>query len=205
MRGVGEGGAEEHGGRSGRRRGRRSSTEVEGDGGAVGLVAVEEDVVVAGDGVGGFELLDLFGEVLRGEHGREADEGDVRGDEEDGAGEGDGGGCGEMAAFGAEEPCDGGADGEGQCGEGGGKAEGGEAMEPVRSKKCGHGEGVVAYAAVGEEVSDVGDEGEMAGGPEAVGEGDAAMARPMMVKVAWAKVIQRREDLSSDRRCSRRG
>ena len=36
----------------------------------------------------------------------------------------------------------------------------------------GHGEGVVSYAAVGEEVADVGDEGEVARGPEAVGEGD---------------------------------
>ena len=35
----------------------------------------------------------------------------------------------------------------------------------------GHGEGVVAYAAMGEEVSDVGDVREVAGGPEAVGEG----------------------------------
>ena len=69
---------------SGRRRGETSAAEVEGDGGAVGLVAVEEDCVVAGDGVGGFEVLDGFGEVLRGEHGGEADEGDVGGDEEDG-------------------------------------------------------------------------------------------------------------------------
>ncbi len=54
--------------------------------------------------------------------------------------------------------------------EGGGKSEGGEAgageVEEVR-----HGEGVVADAAVGEEVADVGDEREVAGGPEAVGEG----------------------------------
>ena len=35
-----------------------------------------------------------------------------------------------------------------------------------------HGERVVADAAMGEEVADVGDEGEMARGPEAVGEGD---------------------------------
>ena len=46
----------------------------------------------------GFELLDALGEVLRGEHGRETDEGDVGGDEEDGGSKGDGGGCGEMAA-----------------------------------------------------------------------------------------------------------
>jgi hypothetical protein len=35
-----------------------------------------------------------------------------------------------------------------------------------------HREGVVADVAVGEEVADVGNEGEMAGAPEAVGEGD---------------------------------
>ena len=46
-------------------------------------------------------------------------------------------------------------------------------LGPVRSKRRGHGEGVVADAAVGEEVADVGDEGEVAGGPEAVGEGES--------------------------------
>ena len=39
-------------------------------------------------------------------------------------------------------------------------------------EEVGHGEGVVAYAAVGEEVADVGNEGDVAGGPEAVGEGE---------------------------------
>src|ERR1700733_12122828 len=98
----------------------------EGNGGAVGLVAVEEDGCVGGDGVVGFELLDRCGEVLRGEHGAEADEGDGRGDKEDGAGESDGGGCGEMTAFCTERPCDGGAYGEGERCEGCGQAQGGE-------------------------------------------------------------------------------
>ena len=35
-----------------------------------------------------------------------------------------------------------------------------------------HGEGVVADAAVGEQIADVGDEGEVAGAPEAEAEGD---------------------------------
>ncbi len=60
-----------------------------------------------------------------------------------------------------EEPGDGGADEEGNEGERGGKAEGGEGgageVEEVR-----HGEGVVADVAVGEEIADVGDEGEVA-------------------------------------------
>ena len=103
---VGEGGAEEHGGGAAIDQeggaGERA-IQVEGDGGAVGLVAVEEEGVVAGDCAGGFELLDAGGEVLRGEHGGEADEGDVRGDEEYGGGEGDGGGGGEMAVAGAEQ------------------------------------------------------------------------------------------------------
>ena len=103
---------EESGRRPAARAGERA-VEVEGDRGAVGLVAVEEERVVAGDLAGGFEVLDAFGEVLRGEHGGEADEGDVRGDEEDGRGEGDGGGGGEVLAAGAQQPGDGGADGEG--------------------------------------------------------------------------------------------
>jgi hypothetical protein len=54
---VGEGGAEEHGGgaaideEGGAREG---AIQVKGDGGAVGLVAVEDDVVVARDCAGGF-------------------------------------------------------------------------------------------------------------------------------------------------------
>jgi hypothetical protein len=48
------------------------------------LISVEEDFVLARDGVAGFELLNSFGEVFRGKHGREAAEGDVCSDEEDG-------------------------------------------------------------------------------------------------------------------------
>ncbi len=107
---------------------------------------------------GRLELLDRVGQVLRGEHGGEADEGDVGGDEEDGGGEGDGDGGGEVAALLAEQPGDGRAEGEGEGGEGGGQAQGGEGgageVEEVR-----HGEGVVADAAMGEEVADVGDKG----------------------------------------------
>ena len=66
---------------------------------------------------------------------------------------------------------DGRAEAEGERGERGGKAQGGEAGAG-EVEECGHGEGVVADAAMGEEVADVGDEGEMAGGPEAVDEGD---------------------------------
>ena len=170
VRCVGEGGAEEHGGGSAFDE-IDLLVEVEGDGGAVGLVPVEVDGGVGSDGAGGLELLDFGGDGLRGEHGAEADEGDVRGDEEDGGGESDGAGGGEVVAFGAEEPGDGGAKGKGEGGKGGGESERGEAgageIEEVR-----HGEGVVAYAAVGEEVADVGDEGEVAGGPEAKEERD---------------------------------
>ena len=63
----------------------------------------------------------------------------------------------------AEGPGDGGADGEGGEGERGGKTEGGEAGAGEVEER-GHGEGVVADAAMGEEVSDVWDEGEMARG-----------------------------------------
>ena len=122
-----------------------------------------------------FELLDTCGHVLRGEHGCEADQGDVGGDEKDGGGEGDGGGCSKMAVAcveqsGAEGPGHCGANGEGREGERGGKAEGGEAGAGEVEER-GHGEGVVADAAMGEEVADVWDEGEMARGVEAVGEG----------------------------------
>jgi hypothetical protein len=81
--GVGEGAAEEHGGGAAVYE-RDVAAEVEGDGGAVGLIAVEEDLVVERDGVIGFQLLDGFGERFRREHGGEAGEGDVGGDEKDG-------------------------------------------------------------------------------------------------------------------------
>src|ERR1700679_3581114 len=75
VRGVGEGGAEEHGGAAAFDE-RDLAAEVEGDGGAVSLVAVEEYLGVGRDGVGAFETLDGGGEVLRGEHGGETAEGD---------------------------------------------------------------------------------------------------------------------------------
>ena len=132
---------------------------------------------------------------LRGEHGREADEGDVRGDEEDGGGEGDGGSGGEMAALCAQQPRDGRAEAKAMAASAAGRRSAAKLgigeVEEVR-----HGEGVVADVAMGEEVADVGDEGEVARAPEAVGESVTAMARPRTVKAAWAKVIQRREDLS---------
>jgi len=80
--GVGEGAAEEHGGRAAIDE-IDLTAEVEGNGGSVGLVPVEEDFALRGDGVAGFELLDGVGEIFGGEHGREASEGDVGGDEED--------------------------------------------------------------------------------------------------------------------------
>ena len=95
-----------------------------------------------------------------------------------------------MAAFGAKNPRDGGPEGAGDSSQRGGKAQSGEAgtgeVEEVR-----HGEGVVAYVAMGEEVADVGDVREVAGAPEAVGEGDGC-GEADEVKVAWATVIQRR-------------
>ena len=61
--GVGEGAAEEHRGGAAVYD-KRVAAEVEGDGGAVGLIAVEEDFVLARDGVSGFEILDGFGECF---------------------------------------------------------------------------------------------------------------------------------------------
>ena len=61
--GVREGGAEEHGGGAAIDEG-DVAAQVEGDGGAVGLIAVENDLGVVGDGLGGFEMLDGCGEVL---------------------------------------------------------------------------------------------------------------------------------------------
>src|SRR6185437_10225074 len=123
--------------------------EVEGDGGAVGLVAEEHDLRVGGDGVFGFETLDGGGEVAGGEHGREADERDVRGEKKRCSGDGDGCGGGERVAASAEGPCSERADGEGDGGECGRKPEGSEGwageIEEVR-----HGERVVADTAVGE-------------------------------------------------------
>ena len=76
-----------------------------------------------------------------------------------------------MTALGAEEPRYCRTEAECQSCERGGKAQSGEAgageVEEAR-----HGEGVVADAAVGEEVSDVGHEGEVARCPETVGECD---------------------------------
>src|SRR5271156_1064583 len=76
-----------------------------------------------------------------------------------------------MAALRAEEPRCGRAKSEGEHGKARGEPEGGEAWTG-EVEEGGHGEGVVADTAMGEEIADVGDEGEMAGGPEAVGEGE---------------------------------
>ena len=171
VRGVGEGGAEEHGG------GAAVDevdvfAEVEGDGGAVGLVAVEEDLVCRGRWRGWLRAAGSSRRSSAEESmGAKRTKAMCAAMRKTVAGEGDGGGCGEVAAFCAQQPCDGGTDGEGDGGECGGQAQRGEAgageVEEVR-----HGEGVVADAAVGEEIADVGDEGEVAGAPEAVGEGD---------------------------------
>ena len=117
------------------------------------------------------EFCDFVGEVFGGEHGGEAAEGDVRGDEEERAGEGDGECRGEVCARRVRRI----------------QAAAGPRAKAMRARaagrrraakdaageveEVGHGEGVVADAAVGEEVADVGDEGVVAGGPEAVGEG----------------------------------
>ena len=58
-RGVGEGAAEEHGGGAAVDE-QDLAAEVEGDRGAVGLVAVEEDGVRGEMDLAGFELLDAF-------------------------------------------------------------------------------------------------------------------------------------------------
>src|SRR5215472_9403368 len=143
--------------------------EVEGDGGAVGLVAEQHDLCVGGDGVVGFEVLDGGGEIARGEHGREADERDVRGDEEGCGGDGDGRGGGERVTACAQDPCGERADGEGEGGERGGESKSGEGLAG-EVEEMRHGERVVADAAVREEGADVWNEGKVTRGPEAVGE-----------------------------------
>jgi len=117
-------------------------------------------------------LLDGVGEGLRGEHRCEAGEGNVGSDEEDRRRDGDGCGGGEMAALRAEEPRYCWAKAECECCESGGKAERGEAGAG-EVEETGHGEGVVADAAAGEEIADVGHEGEVTRCPETVGECDS--------------------------------
>src|ERR1700733_3632642 len=74
-------------------------------------------------------------------------------------------------ALAAKYPGEGGTEGEGQGCERGGETQGSEAGAG-EIEEMGHGERVVSYAAMGEEVADVGDEGEAAGAPETVGQGD---------------------------------
>ena len=109
-------------------------------------------------------MHDGVGHLLGAEHGREAGEGDVRGDEEDCRGERDAEGRGEVLALAAQHPAHGRAEQQGDGGQPGGEAERGEGgageVEEVR-----HREGVVADGAVGEEGADVGHEGEGAGVP----------------------------------------
>src|SRR5579875_751446 len=114
-----------------------------------------------GDGVYGVR------EGARGEHGLKADEGDVRGDEENGGGEGDGGGGFESVAAAAQQPGGEGSDEEGDGGDEGGQAEGGK-RRPGEIEKVRGGERVAADIAMSEQGPDVGDEGEMARGPETV-------------------------------------
>ena len=87
----------------------------------------------------------------------------------------------------AEHPGDGGSEGEGGEGERGGQAQRGEAGAG-EVEEAGHGERVVADAAMGEQVADVGDE--RRGGARSRGRRRARRrsARPRTVKAAWAKV-----------------
>ena len=75
-----------------------------------------------------------------------------------------------MAALRAQCPCDSGTDGEGCQGKQCGQTQRGEAGAGEVEER-GHGEGVVADAAMGEEVVNVGERGEVARGPEAEGQG----------------------------------
>ncbi len=76
---VGEGAAEEHGGAAAIDK-EDPAVEIEGDGGAEGLVAEEQHLRVGRDCVLLFEREDAGGEVLRRKDGREAREGEVRGE-----------------------------------------------------------------------------------------------------------------------------
>ena len=76
-----------------------------------------------------------------------------------------------MASLCAEGPCCCRADEKRKGCEDSGESEGCEAGA-CEVEERGHGEGIVADAAVGEEIADVRHEGDVAGGPEAVGEGE---------------------------------
>src|SRR5665213_3393313 len=166
MRRVGERAAEEHG--TGAAVDQADFlVDIEGNRRAVRLVAKKEDVGVWGDEVPGAEVVDSFREIVRGKHRGEAVERGVRGDEEDGAGKRDGDGGSKVLAATAEQPPSGGADREGEeskaCGES--QRSEGRAGEV---EEVGHGERVVAHAAVGEQVADIWNESKRAGAPQAV-------------------------------------
>ena len=111
----------------------------------VGLIAVDDE------GIGGRALLDDgVGELLRTEHGLEAREGDVRGDEEQRAGERERGGRGHVLAFQAQQPTYRGADQQRDGSEGGGQAQRGEGR-PGEIEEVGHGERVAAHVAMCEQ------------------------------------------------------
>ena len=92
------------------------------------------------------------------------------GDEEDRGGESDGDGRGKVAALGAQEPGDCRPDAEGGKGEERRETQRGEAGAGEVEER-GHGKGIVADAAMGEEIVDVGERGEVARGPQAEGQG----------------------------------
>ncbi len=114
---------------------------------------------------------DGVGHLFGTEHGLEACECDVRGDEEDRGGERNADGSCEMFAAETEYPTCGRADEERYCGENRGQAKRGERwageIEEVR-----HGEGVVADVAVSEQRSDIRNEGKISRLPQAPAQGD---------------------------------
>ena len=131
----------------------------------VGLVAVDDE------GVGGRAFGDDgVGHGLGAEHGLEAGKGDVRGDEEDGQGEGDADGGGEVLLLQAQQPAGGGADEQSDGGEDGGQAQRGK-RGAGEVEEVGHGERVVANGAMRQQGADVGDIGQIARDPESPGEG----------------------------------
>ena len=147
------------------------SAEVEGDRGAVRLIAVEEDFGIRGDGVVGFELLHGVGEAAGREHGGKACERYMSCDEEGSRSESDSYGRSQVPALRAEKPSDGRAGKESYGGKRGWETQCREAGTG-EVEDAGHGEGVVAYAPVGEDIADVGNEGQVAGAPEAVDQRD---------------------------------
>ena len=131
----------------------------------VGLFAVDDE------GVGGRGFFhDGVGQRFGTEHRFKAGKRDMRGDEEDGQGEGYADGGGKVFAFDAQQPAHGRPHEQSDGGQDGGQAESGK-RSASEVKEVRHGERIIAHAAVGQHGADVGHKGQAARIPQAPAEG----------------------------------